>query len=80
MGDLRGGAFGVERDSLFEVDLLLFLGHLSVKGGTDDAWGDGVDADVVGGEFAGQGAGELRECAFHHLIGEVGGEPSEAGS
>lgn len=42
-----------------------------MEAGADDAGGDDVDADVVGGEVAGECAGELGEGPFDDLVGGV---------
>jgi hypothetical protein len=61
----------MQGDALFEVQLALLGRHLFVELRADDAGGDAVHADVVAGQFAGDGAGHLRESAFHGLVGDA---------
>ena len=74
VGDVVGGAVSAEGLVVVEV-LKLLVGELAVEVGGDDAGGDGIDADVVGGEFDGEIPGQRGDTT----LGGHGGAGGEGG-
>ena len=69
----------MEGNALFEINTTLFGRHGGVEISANHAGRDAVHADVVVGEFASEGAGEVRNGAFDHLVSDVGDDTANAG-
>src|SRR4030095_12038075 len=64
LGNLLGGAFAVERDTVLEVQLFAFGCHVGVETRADDAWSNAVDANVVIGQISCKRTSKLRYRAL----------------
>lgn len=69
----------MQGNAFLQIEPALFLGHGFVEIRPNDARCDTIDPHIVVGEFAGKGAGQLREGSLDDLIGDIGDDAADAG-